>query len=98
MYFSQSSDGTMKESPIWIPEATSIQMKIPIKNFGPVPATNFKADWKVMFGGKEITIGGIPALSATLYPRPVVNFEGGRSGPDYVGPIKGEKMTIQTTV
>jgi hypothetical protein len=98
MYFAPSPDGSMKQSPIWIPEATSIQLKIPIKNFGPVPATNFKADWKVFFGGTEVTMGAIPALPATLYPTQEVYFQGGRSGPDYIELINGKKLTMQTTV
>src|SRR5258708_7770052 len=97
MYFFPSSDGTMEQSPIWIPEATSIQMKIPIKNFGPVPATNFKADWKVMFGGKEITIGGHPSRPATPPPCPDDNFQTWRTGAHHVCRIQRDEFNITNT-
>ena len=97
-YFSPGSDGTMEQTQGWTPVATAIEFGIPIKNYGPVPGTNFKGNWRVFFGGNEINMLEIPSLPGTIYPTQEVYLEGRGPGRDYVDLMNGKELILRTQV
>jgi hypothetical protein len=57
-------------------DAIGLQFQCEIKNFGPVPGTNFSASWKIFFNGQEQPGEKIPDTPSTLYPTETANFGG----------------------
>jgi|GEM_PF-6507738 len=66
-----------------IENADVFEFEAEIKNFGPVPATNFNASWKVFLNDVQVPGTWIPSTAATLYPTELMSLRGGiREGND----------------
>ena len=57
-------------------QTDSATYDISIKNFGPVPATNYQASQKVFLSGTEQHMSPALGQKATLFPTQIVHFRG----------------------
>lgn len=73
---------------------TFLDFTAEIKNFGPVPATNYTARWRVFVGGIERRGSGIPDKPTTLFPGEALYLTGQIGTNDYPSVISGEKNLI----
>jgi len=76
-------------------ESTSFAFSAEIRNFGPVPGTNFVDTWKVFLDNEEIKQEAkIPELPGTIFPGQVKNLIGTMRGSDYIAIKDGKKILI----
>jgi hypothetical protein len=70
-----------------------------IKNFGPVPAINYTADWKVFLDGHEIHGNKIPDNPMTIFPGQSTYLNGQIGTENYKSVMSEEKqLVIELTV
>jgi hypothetical protein len=101
IYYSPNPDGTLKENTAPTKDTTSVSFDLQIKNFGPLPGTNFKLSWKEFFNGQEMPLEGDPAikqLPQTLYPTQYVHLGGTIEGIAYKALMDGTPMITETTI
>lgn len=81
-------------------ETNALVFRAQIKNFGPVPGTNFLARWRIFVAGvQRLGQKKVPDLPSTIFPSQSFYLKGGITGPDYPAIISGEKtLTIEVTV
>jgi hypothetical protein len=65
-----------------------------VKNYGPVPGTNFNVGWKVWLGGDEQKITGIPHAPQTIYPTEDVILSGKIGTADFPALMRGDKILV----
>jgi hypothetical protein len=68
-----------------------------IKNFGPVPGSNFIASWRLFLNDVEQKTKRIPDTPRTLYPSQWVELRGGYQGDDYQR-LKNGTTTLEIEV
>jgi hypothetical protein len=69
--------------------------QIDIKNFGPVPGTNFRTSPKAWFGGREVANSGtIPSSPPTMFPGQYISLKGQVANDDYKALMSKTKILI----
>jgi hypothetical protein len=83
-YIYIDKSGVQRISQEQIKEATGFDFRAVIKNFGPVPGTNFKPTWRQFINDVELksALGSTNALPS-LYPSDQVYFEGAIRGDQF---------------
>jgi hypothetical protein len=76
------------------PQANILDFIAHIKNFGPVPGTNFVANWKIFVGGQLETGRKIPDRPFTLYPGQPANLSGQIGTNDFPSIMNGTKTLV----
>jgi len=61
---------------IYFKEATQLEVQSAIKNYGPVPGTNFDSDWALFIDDKHIEFSKLPEFGKTIFPSQEVGFNG----------------------
>jgi hypothetical protein len=85
-------------SPNPTPQTDHMLFRVVIKNFGPVPGTNFVAKWQIFADGKEIHPNvEIPDKSAVLFPTQPTMLGGFLGGADYKSLIGGS-LTLRMKI
>lgn len=86
--------------PVPTSETTRVAFRAEIKNFGPVPGTEFQPDWKAFLNGVEIiSRPKIPDYPSIIFPSESVYLSGEIFGKDYSAVQAGEKtLTIQILI
>src|SRR5207245_2523613 len=100
-YASSDSAGHPKfeQTPTSGADVVAINIRADIKNFGPVPGRNFRADWKVFFGGKEEPGDKkIPDTPSTIYPTQSAYLEMIIRGEEYKALAAGKQLKLDITV
>ncbi len=70
-----------------------------IKNFGPVPGTNFRSNWNVFMDGIEQKATKTIDKPTTIFPTQVVHLAGQVGSNDYPYIMNGRKiLTVEVTV
>jgi hypothetical protein len=64
-------------------EASQMDWRAEIKNYGTMPGTQFKAKWRNILSGNVVNGKRIPDSPLTLFPTETTNFEGSIRGPLY---------------
>jgi hypothetical protein len=72
-----------------------LNFEMEIKNFGTAPATNYRYEWHVYVGTKELPGGKIPDTPGTIFPSQTIHMTGQIGGDYYVNVMSGkEKLRI----
>jgi hypothetical protein len=73
-------------------DTTRMHFGVVIKNFGPLPATDFRVDWHVFLDGKLVPESRIPQQLQTLNPTQTTKTQGEFIGTDYKAIVHGTKI------
>jgi hypothetical protein len=77
------------------PQATDMYFRAGIKNFGPVPGTDFIATWEVFFDGHPIVgVPKIPDSPYTLFPGQYAFLEARVGSENFRAFISGTKSLV----
>lgn len=76
------------------PETTVFDYRAELKNFGPVPGSNFRGSWRIFLSGVEQTSSGYPDMPATIFPGQSKFLSGQIGHNDYPALQRGEKVLI----
>lgn len=98
-YFVKNSEGKFIKTE-FPSTADLMSFNAQIKNFGPVPGTNFKATWKVFFDAvHQQGIPAVPNRPSTIFPTQGMHLNGSIGGDNYQKIRSGKIiLTIEVTV
>src|SRR4029077_3966776 len=97
-YTYTDKNGERKSSAVPVKDSSAIAFQAEIKNFGPVPGTNFTADWKVYWNGDEMhSVKQIPETPYNLYPSEIAILGGTIWGDQYKS-LMAETATLEVEV
>jgi hypothetical protein len=100
MHLYKDSRGNWRDSQNPTPQTDRMVFRATMKNFGPVPGLNYKADWRVFVDGGELP-GITDALSTPfkLFPTQSTHLQGAINPPTYKAIMDGERqLTIEVTM
>jgi hypothetical protein len=99
-YLSKDSKGVIKLSQEPIKDPLGIDVRVEIKNFGPVPGSDFDAHWRWFFDDKEVfDKGRLPSTPSTLYPGQPTYLTGQVLNPEFGMLSRGtSKLVVEVTV
>lgn len=94
------ANGEKMQSLVPTKTTNEITFQFEVRNFGPLPGTNFRAGWRVFFGGKEISLegGGDQSIPQTLNPGQYTHFDGSMDGTAYKALMNGTKLIVEISV
>jgi hypothetical protein len=92
-YLARNALGVEKEAE---PNAAELmQILASIKNYGPVPGTNFVPTWKLFVNGiRVLGTAKIPDSPGTIFPNQTVGFGGTVGRKDYPEVLSGAKILV----
>jgi hypothetical protein len=76
VYISHDEKGQQQVSAQPTSQTTSLNFRVEIKNFGPVPGTGFKTDVKLLKNGEEVPSFKVPDSPGTIFPTQYISFFG----------------------
>jgi hypothetical protein len=80
-------------------EPNMLFFHVEIKNFGPVPGTNFLVRWRILLSGINQPFDKIPELPSTIFPTQPVSLFGHAGRRDYPAIMSGEKtLAVEVTI
>jgi len=99
-YAWESDDGNFHVTSTPTTKSDRMDFIAEIKNFGPVPGTNYSGNWRVFVGDKEM-VGNkkIPDQGITFFPGEMLYLRAGLRGADYQDIMRGNKrLTIDVLI
>lgn len=76
------------------PSANAFEFRIFIKNFGPVPGTNYRGEWEAFVGGVANKGKDISFNPTTIFPGQTIYMSGQGSGSYYSDVMLGTKSLV----
>ena len=80
LYGSLDAKGKLTTNNSYFADATQLEIHADIKNFGPVPGTNFNSEWAFFIDDQRWDATKLPEFGKIIFPNQAVRLMGGITG------------------